>query len=80
MSNIKHANLGNRLRSARRRKGMTQEQLALQSGTSQTVIQKIENGKSLRPRKINEIAKVLDVNPAWLQFGAPHADREMPAT
>ncbi len=39
------------------------------AGTNQAVIQKIENGKSLRPRKIDQIAAVLDVNPAWLMFG-----------
>ncbi len=61
--------LGARLRRKRREKGWTQEQLAIKAGTNQAVIQKIENGKSLRPRKINEIAKVLEVNPAWLMFG-----------
>ena len=49
--------------------GWTQEQLAVRAGTNQAVIQKIENGKSLRPRKIDEIADVLEVNPAWLMFG-----------
>ena len=61
--------LGERLRYRRRQMGWTQEQLAVQAGTNQAVIQKIENGKSLRPRKIDEIAAVLDVNPAWLMFG-----------
>ena len=61
--------LGSRLRRRRRERGLTQEQLAIKAGTNQAVIQKIENGKSLRPRKINEIAKVLGVNPAWLMFG-----------
>ena len=61
--------LGERLRYRRRQMGWTQEQLAVQAGTNQAVIQKIENGKSLRPRKIDEIAKVLEVNPAWLMFG-----------
>lgn len=41
----------------------------MRAGTNQAVIQKIENGKSLRPRKIDQIAAVLDVNPAWLMFG-----------
>ena len=63
------ATLGERLRQARKDRGWTQEQLAEQSGTSQAVIQKIENGKSLRPRKIDVIARVLDVDPAWLLFG-----------
>ena len=57
------------MRRRRREKSLTQEQLAVKAGTNQAVIQKIENGKSLRPRKIDEIAKVLDVNPAWLMFG-----------
>ncbi len=57
------------MRMRRQQKGWTQEQLARQAGTNQAVIQKIENGKSLRPRKINEIAEVLGVNPAWLMFG-----------
>ncbi len=61
--------LGARLRRKRREKGWTQEELAVKAGTNQAVIQKIENGKSLRPRKIDEIARVLDVNPAWLMFG-----------
>ena len=65
--------LGERLRYRRRQMGWTQEKLALKSGTNQAVIQKIENGKSLRPRKIDEIAAVLEVNPAWLMFGDERA-------
>ena len=61
--------LGYRLRMTRRERGWTQDHLAEESGTSQAVIQKIENGKSLRPRKIDQIAAALDVDPAWLQFG-----------
>ena len=66
---VRMRTLGERLRYSRRQRGWTQEQLAAQAGTNQAVIQKIENGKSLRPRKINEIAAVLEVNPAWLMFG-----------
>ena len=61
--------LGERLRYLRRQRGWTQERLATQAGTNQAVIQKIENGKSLRPRKIDQIAAVLGVDPAWLVFG-----------
>ncbi|MEW7976582.1 MAG: helix-turn-helix transcriptional regulator [Candidatus Sedimenticola endophacoides] len=61
--------LGQRMRFKRVEKGWTQEQLAMRAGTNQAVIQKIENGKSLRPRKIDQIAEVLSVNPAWLMFG-----------
>ena len=66
--------LGPRLHFMRLEKGLTQEQLAELAGTNQAVIQKIENGKSLRPRKIDQIAEVLDVNPAWLMFGDQKAD------
>ncbi len=61
--------LGERLRCRRREKGWTQDQLAAHAGTNQAVIQKIENGRSLRPRKINEIASALEVTPSWLMFG-----------
>jgi len=66
--------LGKRLRKARKDKNWTQEQLAVHADTSQAVIQKIENGKSLRPRKIDRIAEVLEVSPAWLQFGTEDGD------
>ncbi len=61
--------LGARMRSRRLDKGWTQEQLARRAGTNQAVIQKIENGRSLRPRKIDQIAAELNVTPAWLMFG-----------
>jgi transcriptional regulator with XRE-family HTH domain len=72
--------IGERLRVIRRERGLTQAQLGELSGTNQAVIQKIENGNSLRPRQILKIAEVLEVNPAWLQFGDPWAKREMPNT
>ena len=61
--------LGERLRAKRLELGWTQERLGAESGTTQAVIQKIENGKSLRPRKLDEIASALGVDPAWLMFG-----------
>ena len=65
--------LGPRLRKRRREMGLTQTELAERVGTSQAVIQKIENGKSLRPRILEEIAAALDVKPAWLMFGVEEA-------
>ncbi len=62
--------LGARLCYKRRQKGWTQKELAERAGTNQAVIQKIENGKSLRPRNLDEIAFALDVSPAWLQYGS----------
>jgi transcriptional regulator with XRE-family HTH domain len=61
--------LAERLRIKRKDVGWTQEQLAQKVGSSQAEIQKIENGKSLRPRKIDRIAEVLGTTPAWLMFG-----------
>jgi transcriptional regulator with XRE-family HTH domain len=65
--------LGPRLRKRRRELGLTQTELAERVGTSQAVIQKIENGKSLRPRILEQIASALDVKPAWLMFGVEEA-------
>ncbi len=61
--------LGGRLRMRRKELGWTQTELAMAVGTSQAVIQKIENGKSLRPRILEEIAEALGVRPSWLMFG-----------
>ena len=61
--------LGGRLRRRRKELGWTQMFLAEQVGTSQAVIQKIENGKSLRPRILEQISDSLAVKPAWLMFG-----------
>ena len=66
--------LGERLRARRREVGYTQEQLAERADTTQAVIQKIENGKSLRPRKIDRIAGALGVKAAWLMFGNDRFD------
>jgi transcriptional regulator with XRE-family HTH domain len=71
-------NIGVRLRRTRRELNLSQAELAEKAGTNQAVIQKIENGKSLRPRLIEPIAEVLKVNPAWLQFGEPWAHKKRP--
>lgn len=68
--------LADRLRAARKEAGLTQEELAEAAHTTQSVIQKIENGHSKRPRRINDIAAVLGVSPGWLLFGA-EAEEEL---
>ena len=68
--------LAARLRSLRRDANLTQEELAKRAGTNQSVIQKIENGRSEHPRCIIELAKALNINPAWLQFGEQFASRK----
>lgn len=67
--------LGERLRRQRESYGLTQKILADMAGTNQAVIQKIENGKSIRPRILCALAVALDVNPAWLQYGDKFAQQ-----
>lgn len=61
--------LAARLKIARENKGLSQAQLADMIGLSQQSVAKIENGETLQPRKIKEIAKALDVSQKWLQLG-----------
>ncbi len=67
------AGVADRLRELRTAKGLTQTQLAELAGTNQAALQKIENGKSRRPRCIASLAVVLGVNPAWLAWGDRYA-------
>ena len=66
--------LGARLTRTRIRKGWTQHELARNVGTSQAVVQRIETGKCRHPRNIDRLAKVLEVSPAWLMYGAEVMD------
>ncbi|MDF3830937.1 MULTISPECIES: XRE family transcriptional regulator [unclassified Pseudocitrobacter] len=61
--------LAERLKIAREKKGFSQAQLAEMIGLSQQSVAKIENGETLQPRKIKEIANVLGVSQKWLQLG-----------
>jgi len=67
--NLHFNSLGERMRFRRRELGLTQDELALLWGTNQAVIQKIENGKSLRPRKLDTIADAPKITPSWLLYG-----------
>ena len=61
--------LAERLKSAREKMGLSQAQLAEMVGLSQQSVAKIENGDTLQPRKIKEIAKALQVSQKWLLLG-----------
>ena len=61
--------IASRLKTARKAAGLTQEQLAQATAVTQGAIQKVENGKSRRPRKLKKIADVLGVSPSWLLLG-----------
>lgn len=70
---IHEMRLGDRLRLLRRSKGLSQNQLAVLSYTSQSVIQKIENYRSTLPRCVLYLAEALDVTPGFLLFGDKQA-------
>lgn len=63
--------IGARLRLARERQLMTQEDLARFSGITETTISRMENGKSgpTRPSTARKLAGALKVDPRWLLFG-----------
>ena len=69
--------ISTRLREARTARGLTQAELGKLAGTNQAVIQKIENGWTLRPRMVDGLALALDVDPAWLQWGEPFAVKRL---
>lgn len=64
MSEIK-----DRLREARRNKGLSQAGLSKLLGVSQASIAAIEAGRNKRPTNLVSIAKALDVSPYWLETG-----------
>ncbi|MCG9014564.1 XRE family transcriptional regulator [Laribacter hongkongensis] len=62
--------IGDRVRVARKNKGMTQGQLAAAVGIAQPTLSNLEKGKHAETVKIVEIAKTLGVRPEWLSSGA----------
>lgn len=61
--------LANRLRTAREKAGLSQDELAVRVGLSQQAIGKIESGITSQPRKIKDIAQALNVSKEWLLLG-----------
>ncbi len=70
--------ISQRLRDVRQKRGFSQTRLAEKIGVNSELIQKIEAGRSIQPGCIMEIAEVLGINPAWLQFGEPWAKKVLP--
>lgn len=62
-------NLGGRLRIARERRGLTQEQLAAKVDTHQANISALESRDSKKAELLFELAEALQVNPRWLLTG-----------
>lgn len=66
-------NLAKRLRFARKRADINQEQLAELSGVGQPVISKIERGVIQKTTGLVALAQALDCNPVWLETGQDEA-------
>lgn len=64
-------NLGERLKVARKSKGLTQDGLAEKIGTSRGVITNIEHNKTETPQPliINALCKILEISKDWLLNG-----------
>lgn len=67
--------IGQRVRRLRREREMTQEEVGVAINSNQSVIQKIENGKSAMPRVLPELAAYFGVNPGWILFGPNYCDK-----
>lgn len=61
--------IAERLKQARDELGLTQIQLAAKAAVTQSTIANIENGIRKRPRDLVNLAKALNVDPAWLESG-----------
>lgn len=61
--------IAERLRFARRRCGINQQQLEELSGVKQPVISKLERGGILKTTGLVALAKALDCSPQWLETG-----------
>ena len=53
-------NLSEKMREMRKRKGLTQKELAEKIGVSESYICQIENGKMISIKKLDKLAKILE--------------------
>lgn len=61
--------IGERVRSARNSKGMTQNDLVKKAGISQSALSELETGKSTNSYNLVAIAAALGVDARWLETG-----------
>ncbi len=74
--------IGARLKNARLRKALSQEDLAGVSGVPVVTISRMENapaGRQPRPSTVRKLADALEVDPGWLLFGDDDPAGKMPA-
>jgi transcriptional regulator with XRE-family HTH domain len=63
--------MGQRIRHARQRRVLTQEELAHAAGVALITVNRLENDaiENPRPATVRKLAGALEVGPAWLLFG-----------
>ncbi len=63
--------IGERLRLARLRRALSQENLAAKAGVPVVTISRIENNRygTPRPGTVRKLSMALEIDPAWLLFG-----------
>lgn len=67
--------IGERLRTARLRRVLTQQELQARSGILEVTISRIENGHHQpRASTVRKLAVALDVTAEWLMFGEKRED------
>lgn len=72
--------LGNRIKIARKRRGLTQSKLARLSGTLQATISALERYDRKTAQRSTEIAQALGVRLEWLLTGEGSMDPVSPST
>ena len=75
-----YSGIGTRLREIRNARGLSQDKLGELAGINPVVIQKLESSEMLSPRMVVELAIILKVSPAWLQWGNPYASTQVTQT
>jgi len=72
-------NVGERVRQARKEKGMTQGELASKVGIRQPTLSELEKGDSNSTGHIAKLAAALGVSALWLETGRGHKSLGAPA-
>lgn len=70
MKVIDNSTVGGRIRECRKKLNWSQDNLALDMGTSKALISQYERGKSKAPiDKLEKLAEILHTTPEYLQYG-----------
>lgn len=72
--------IGNRVKEARKKAGMTQEMLARLSGVPQARISALELNKNKKSSYLIQLSNALGVSPNWLETGVDYSSVEVEYT